>query len=115
MRFGRSAIQSNVIALSYCTSADEWDLSRFGQLDCPVFARSADQTVSSHGFDHRPVLPEECRGVVGRLHFDAASLSSALVRYLKVECVGYRLIVFIGRPAFAAHLVSPFVRRTGTL
>jgi hypothetical protein len=64
-----------------------------------------------------PVLPEECRGVVnvGRLHFDAASLSCALVRYLKMERVGYRLRVFIGRPAFAAHLVSPFVRRTGTL
>ena len=80
MRFGRSAIESNVIALSYCTSADEWDLSRFGQLDCPVVTRSADQTVSSHGLDYRPVLPEESRGVlnVGCLHFDAASLSSAL-------------------------------------
>ena len=59
--------------------------------------------------DHRPVLPEESRGVVnvGRLDFDAASLSSALVRYLKMERVGYRLRVFSGRPAFAAHLVSP--------
>src|SRR5713226_1985185 len=59
--------------------------------------------------DHRPVLPEECRGVVnvGRLHFDAASLSSALVRYLKMERVGCRPGVFAGRPAFAAHLVSP--------
>jgi hypothetical protein len=46
--------------------------------------------------DHRPVLPEESRGVVnvGRLDFDAASLSSALVRYLKMERVGYRLRVF---------------------
>ena len=59
--------------------------------------------------DHRPVLPEGRRGVVnvGRLHFDAASLSSALVRYLKMERVSYRPRVFAGRPAFAAHLVSP--------
>jgi len=84
-------------------------LSRRGQLDRPVVASSIDQTISRHGLDHRPVLPEECRGVVnvGRMHFDAASLSSALVRYLKMERVGYRLRVFAGRPAFAAHLVSP--------
>jgi len=54
-------------------------------------------------------LPEECRGVVnvGRVHFDTASLSSAIVRYLKMERVGYRLRVFVGRAAFASHLVSP--------
>jgi hypothetical protein len=83
--------------------------SRHGQLDCPVVARSVEQAISRDGFDHRPVLPEECRGVVnvGCLHFDTASLSSAVVRHLKMERVGCRLPVFVGRPAFAAHLVSP--------
>jgi hypothetical protein len=88
-------------------------LSRNGQLDCPVVASSTDKTILSHRLDHRPVLPEKCPGVVnvGRLHSDAASLSSALVRYLKMKRVGYRLRDFASRSAFAAHLVSPFVRR----
>jgi hypothetical protein len=34
-------------------------------------------------------------------------LSSTLVRYLKMERIGYRLRAFAGRLAFAAHLVSP--------
>src|SRR5260370_12041102 len=77
--------------------------------DYQVVARPADQTISCHGLDHRPVLPEEFRGVVNAwcLHLDAARLSSAVVRNLKMERVGYRLRVFAGRPAFAAHLVSP--------
>jgi hypothetical protein len=85
--------------------------SRNGQLDCPVVARSTDEAIPSHGLDHRPVLPEKCRGVlnVGRLHFDAASLSSALVRDLKMKRVGYRLRDFVSRSAFAAHLVSPLL------
>jgi hypothetical protein len=90
-------------------------LTRNRQFDYAVVARFAVETVSSHGLDHQPVLPKECRRVlnVGRLHFNAAGLSSALVRYLKMERVGYRLRVLVGRPAFAAHLVSP--RRIGTL
>src|SRR6266478_9226851 len=84
-------------------------ISRHGQFDCPVIARFSDYTRSSHGLDHRPALPKECRGVlnIGRLHLDAAGLSSAVVRYLKMECVACRLRVFVVRPAFAAHLVSP--------
>jgi hypothetical protein len=84
-------------------------LSRRGQLDRPVVASSTDQTISGHGLDHRPVLPEECRGVVNvwRLHLDAASLSAALVRYLKMERVSYSPRAIGSRPAFAAHLVSP--------
>ena len=83
--------------------------SRHGQLDYPVVASPADQTISSHGLDHRPVFPEEFRGVVNvwRLHFDAASLSSPLVRYLKMERVAYCLRAFPGRPAFAAHWCPP--------
>jgi hypothetical protein len=84
-------------------------LSRRGQLDRPVVASSIDQTISRHGLDHRPVLPEECRGVVNvwRLHLDAASLSPALVRYLKMKRVSCGLRAIGSRPAFAAHLVSP--------
>lgn len=87
------------------------------QLDRPVAVRLAGETLSSQGLDHRPVLPKECRGRlnVGRLYFDAAGLSSAVVGYLKMERIGYRLRVLVGRLAFAAHLVSPLVRRTGTL
>jgi hypothetical protein len=65
--------------------------------------------------DRRPVLPEECCSVVdvGRLHFDATSLSRALVRYLKMERVGYRPRVLVDRLAFAAHLVSPLCVELG--
>src|ERR1700682_5725311 len=84
-------------------------LSRNGEPDRPVVASSTDKTISSHRLDHRPVLPEKCRGVVnvGRLHSDAAVLSSALVRYLKMKRVGYHISDFASRSAFAAHLVSP--------
>src|SRR5258707_5004702 len=84
-------------------------ISRHGQLDCPVIARFSDYSHSSHGLDHRPVLPKKCRSVLNiwPLHLDAASLSSAVVRYLKMERVACRLRVFVVRPAFAAHLVSP--------
>ena len=44
---------------------------------------------------------------IGCLHFDAARLSSALVRYLKMEGVVGRLRAFANRLVFAAHLVSP--------
>jgi len=83
--------------------------SRHGQPDRAVVAGRSDQTISSHRLDHRPVVPQECRGIGNALRFnlDAASLSSALVRYLKMKRVGCRLGVFAGRPASAAHLVSP--------
>src|SRR6476661_9084716 len=65
--------------------------SRNDQLDRPVAVRCADETISGQGFDHRPILPKECRGRlnVGRLYLDAAGLSSALVGYLKMERIGY--------------------------
>jgi hypothetical protein len=85
------------------------DLARHGQLDRHIVAGSSRQTISGHGLDHRPILPEACCGVVNvrRLHLDAASLSAALVRYLKMERVGYCLGVGADRLLLAAHLVSP--------
>ena len=44
---------------------------------------------------------------IGRLHFNATSLSPAPVRYLEMESIGYRLRDLISRLALAAHLVSP--------
>ena len=85
------------------------DLVRHGELDRRIVARSAGETISGQGLDHRPILPEACCGVakVRRLHTDAASLSAALVRYLKMERVGCRLRVLADRRIFAAHSVSP--------
>jgi hypothetical protein len=40
-------------------------------------------------------------------------LSRALVRYLKMERVGYRPRVLVDRLAFAAHLVSPLCVELG--
>jgi hypothetical protein len=95
----------------------QFPLSRRGQPDGPFVERPVKQPVSRDGFDHRPILPEECRGVVnvGSLHLDTASLSGPVVRHLKMKRIARRIRAFIGRPALAAHLVSPMVRRTGTL
>src|SRR5882724_11342037 len=93
------------LAMSEATSG--FRLSRHSQLDFPAVASLVALTISGHGLDQRPVLPEERRGLenVRRLHVDAASLSSAIDRNLKMERVGLR--AFVGRLAFAAHLVSP--------
>ena len=74
-------------------------------------ANSIDQMVSRYGLDLWQVLTEKCGGIlnVWRLHFDATSLSSAVVRDLKMEGVSERLRA-LRRPEFAAHLVSPIVR-----
>src|SRR5712672_2715748 len=84
-------------------------ISRHGQLDHSIVMRTFRQTISSHGLNHWPVLSEKCRRIVdiGRLHLDAASLSSAVVRYLKMERVAYCLRIFIVRSAFAAHWCPP--------
>jgi hypothetical protein len=52
-------------------------------------------------------LPEKGRGVVNVecLNLDAASLSSAVILYLKIEGIGCRFRIFIARLAFAAHCV----------
>src|SRR5436190_812812 len=75
------------------------------------------ETISRHGLNHRPILPETCCGVanVGRLDRDAASLSSAPVRYLKMERVARRLRFFASRLTFAAHRCPPFVTNRDTL
>jgi hypothetical protein len=116
---GRIAIVTDAVrdAVDGARAADRKDpsplrgaaLSRHGQLDRSVAARSIEQAISSDGFDHRPVLPEKCRGVVnvGRLHLDTASLSSTVVRHLKMEPEGDRLPDFVCRPAFAAHFGVP--------
>jgi hypothetical protein len=75
------------------------------------------QTISSHGLNHWPVLSEKCRRIVdiGRLHLDAASLSSAVVRYLKMERVSLLSPHLHCSVGVRGALVPPFVRRTRTL
>jgi hypothetical protein len=80
-------------------------ISKHGELDHSHVVRPFRQTISSHGLNRWPVLSKKGRRVVhvGRLHLDAASLSSAVVRYLKMERVGCCLRIFVARSAFAAH------------
>jgi hypothetical protein len=80
------------------------------QLDCPVLARFIDETISSHGLDHRPVLPNERLGNenIWRLHVDAVGLSSDLIFYLKMKCIAASCIcLLVDRQVLAAHLGVP--------
>jgi hypothetical protein len=85
------------------------DLVRYGEPDRPIVAGSTRETFPGQGLDHRPILPEAVCGVVKvrRLHLDAASLPSALVRYLKMERVGCCPGVLASRLTFAAHFGVP--------
>ena len=82
-------------------------MARNGELYSAL--QSVGQTIASHRLDHRPVLSEEHGRIVKSfgLHFDAASLPSPVIRYLKIEGVARGPSVFMDSLSFAAHSVSP--------